>query len=401
MAISVLIADDIEETRASIRRLLSLDMEIQVVGEAGDGREAVDKAAELRPDVVLMDINMPVLDGISATEEISFRSLDVSVIMMSVQEENEYLKKAMLAGARDYIIKPFSNDELLSTIKRVYQLDKEMRGGLVTKALNTDPQIISFFGVKGGVGKTTLAVNTAIALRQSTRSQVVLVDLDLQFGDVAAAMNIKPRQSIADLIQEPPEVARDLLEHYLLVHKPTGVRVLCAPLKPEYGEMISQLDTERILNILKETYRYVLVDTSCYFSEPVLTALEMSNTILMVSALDVLTVKNTKLALHVLETLNMHGRTEIIQNRTDETMGMTSDDLEKALGFKVRCTIPANGRIAVPALNKGIPFILTHPNSNIGEAVFNLSNSLVQGVAKPVPKKKLRGIAGLIGLSSF
>jgi len=399
MAITILIADDIEQTRNSIKRLLSLDPDVRVIAEAADGKEAVKKTIELKPDIVLMDINMPGLDGIAATEQITLRAPETSVIIMSVQRENEYLRKAMFAGARDYIVKPFTNDELLDTIKRVYHIDKEKRSGLLRRASCTDPQVITFFGAKGGVGKTALAVNTAIALKQATRSNVVLVDLDLQFGDVAAAMNIKPQQSIAELVQEPPDAVVDLLEQYLVEHKPSGVKVLCAPFKPEQEEIVTQADTERILNILKEDYQYIIVDTSTHFSEAVLTALEMSNTILMVSALDVLTVKNTKLALHVLQTLDMHGKTDVVLNRTDETMGMKSQDLEDALGYKIRCTIPANGRIAVPAINKGIPFIITHPKTNIGEAIFRLSNSLIQGIEKP-SKKKHKRIANLFGLFS-
>lgn len=400
VSITVLIADDVEDTRAGISRLLGLDPEITVIGQAADGQEAVSRTAELKPDVVLMDINMPVMDGISATEEISFRSLDTSVIIMSVQEENEYLKKAMFAGARDYIVKPFSNDELVGTIKRVYKLDQEKRRGAAQKALNSDPQIVSFFGTKGGVGKTTLAINTAVALRQATRSHVVLVDLDLQFGDVAAAMNIRPRQSIADLVQESSEIDRELLENYLLVHKPTGVKVLCAPLKPEHAEIVSQSDVERILTVLRENYQYIIVDTACWFSDPVLTALEMSNRIFMVTALDVLTVKNTKMALHIMETLNMHGLTQVVLNSTDENMGMKREDLERALGCDVSFSMPNNDKIAVSALNKGIPFILTHPNSNIGEGVKRMARSLVQGEKREPARKKHRGLAAIMGITS-
>lgn len=397
MAITVLIADDIEQTRESISRLLSLDAEISVIGEAKDGQDAVAKAADLKPDIVLMDINMPVMDGIAATKEISFRGLNTSAIIMSVQEENQYLKRAMLAGARDYIVKPFPNDELVDTIKRVYSLDKEKRSDSVKKALSSEPQTITFFGTKGGVGKTTLAVNTAIALRQKTGAQVALVDLDLQFGDVAAAMNIKPRQSIADLVQESSEIDRELLENYLLVHKPTGVKVLCAPLSPEHGEIVSQTDVERILHLLRENYQYVVVDTASYFSEPVLTALELSDTIFMVSALDVLTVKSTKIALQIMETLNMAGRVKVILNSADDSMGMRSEDLEHALGYKVYSTILNNEKVAISSINKGIPFILTHPNSNIGEGIAKLANTLIHGVNVTV-KKRSRRLADLIGM---
>lgn len=397
MAITVLIADDVSETRDSVRRLLSLDKDIRVIGEAANGREAVGETAKLKPDVVLMDVNMPVMDGIQATEEISFRSRDTSVIIMSVQAENEYLKKAMLAGARDYIVKPFTNDELVDTIKRVYQMDKEKRAGIVSN-IDSEGKIISFFGTKGGVGKTTIAVNTAVALRQRTKAQVVLVDLDLQFGDVAASMNIAPRQSIADLVQEDSDLDMELLETYLLPHKPTGVRVLCAPLKPEHSEMITQTHVEEILRILKENFQYVIVDTAGYFSDPVLTALEMSSLIFMVTALDLLAVKNTKLALHIMESLNMLGRTEIILNRADESMGMKTEDLERALGQKVRYTLHSNGRTAVSAINKGIPLILTHPNSNLGEGILKMVNGLVRNEAPAHSRKKHSLLAGMTGL---
>lgn len=395
MPITVLIADDVMETRESVRRLLSLDREIKVIGEAANGRQAVGETTKLKPDIVLMDINMPVLDGISATEEIGFCSKGTSVIMMSVQAENEYLKKAMLAGARDYIIKPFSNDELVDTIKRVYQMDREKKDNLLAKADEKESRIISFFGTKGGVGKTTLAVNTAIAIRQRTKAPVVIVDLDLQFGDVAASMNIVPRRSISDLVQEQTDIDEELLEGYLLTHKPTGVRVLCAPLKPEHSEIVGQAHVEQILKSLKDHFQYVIIDTASYFSEPVLTALEMSNTIFMVTALDLLAVKNTKLALHIMETLNMRGRTEIVLNRADESMGMRSEDLEKALGQKVRCALYSNGRTAVSSINKGVPFILTHPNSNLGEGIYQLVNGLLR---REAPNRKKRSLlAGMTG----
>ena len=398
MAITVLIADDVTETRESVRRLLSLDNDIMVIGEAADGKQAVGETARLNPDIVLMDINMPVMDGISATEEIgcSFRSS--SVIMMSVQDENEYLKKAMLAGARDYIIKPFSNDELVDTIKRVYQMDRERKSAMKEKTSDGEATVISFFGTKGGVGKTTLAVNTAIALKQRTKASVVLVDLDLQFGDVAASMNIIPRQSIADLVREPGEMDIELIEGYLLPHKPSGVKVLCAPLKPEHAEIVSQAHTEQILNILKKHYSFVIIDTASHFSESVLTALEMSSKILMITALDLLTVKNTKMALHIMESLNMRDRAELVLNRADESMGMKSEDLERALGQKIRCALHSNGRTAVSAINKGVPLILTHPNSNLGEGIYELAGKLMKNEAPG--RKRHSMLAGMTGIFS-
>ena len=389
MSIKVLIADDVLETRENIRRLLSLDPDFNVVGEASNGKEAVSEAVRLAPDVVLMDINMPVMDGIAASEQINLRKSGASVIIMSVQGEQEYLRKAMLAGARDYIIKPFSNDELIDTIRRVYEMERKKSDGIVRKAFDDEPQVLSVFGTKGGVGKTTIAANLAVALKQATSAEVALVDLDLQFGDAAALLNIMPKQTIAELVQESGDIDTELVESYLLLHRPSGIRVLCAPVKPEHAELVTPSHIEQILKILRKNYQYVIVDTPSYFSDANLTALEISNKILMVVGLDLLTMKDTKLAVHIMESLNMRGKVDFVLNRSGETVGMKTEDLEHAMDCEIWAHIPANGKIAVGAINKGVPFTLTYPTANISEGIINLANLIVRGKAPGKKRQRL------------
>jgi len=174
--IKVLIVDDIKETRDNIARLLQFEEDIQVVGEGADGEQAIKKTQQLLPDVILMDINMPIMDGITATEKISLNHPNSAVIITSVQGEAEYLKKAMMAGAREYIVKPFSSDDLVDTIRRTYDLEKKRLGKLEgTKKFSQKddikPQVITVFGTKGGVGKTTLSVNMAAQLAKQTRKR--------------------------------------------------------------------------------------------------------------------------------------------------------------------------------------------------------------------------------------
>ena len=123
--IRLLIVDDIAETRINLRKLLELENDIEVVGEAANGEEALVQSHDLKPDIVLMDINMPVMDGIQATERMTVESPQVGIIILSVQGEHEYLRKAMAAGARDYLTKPPSNEELLRTVRRLYELEKK------------------------------------------------------------------------------------------------------------------------------------------------------------------------------------------------------------------------------------------------------------------------------------
>jgi len=381
--IRILICDDIKETRENIRRLLSLDEEMMVVGEAENGEVAIVKTKELRPDVILMDVNMPVMDGILATEEISVKYPDVCIIMLSVQGEQVYLKKAMLAGARDYIVKPFSNEELINGIKRVYQLERRKKmkqfseDGLVSQPAVDDqeefsPEVLTVFNTKGGVGKSTIATNLSVSLFQLTNKKIVLLDFDLQFGDVGAMLNIIPRQTITELVQDIDDINVQTIERYLHTHK-SGVKVLPAPLRPEFAELIKAEHIEKIVKILKESYDYIVIDTAPLFNDINLSILDVSDQILLVLALDLPTVKNTKLTLEVIESLNYKAKTKVILNRSSDEVGLRCDDVEKTLDMKVTSHIPSHGKIVVASLNKGVPFVISNPGTKISDSLFDLA----------------------------
>src|SRR5918992_18504 len=172
--IRIIIVDDIPETREHLTKLLGFESDIEVVGTAASGAEALDVAARLAPDVVLMDINMPGMDGIATTEQLSSRVPTAAIVMMSVQGEADYLRRSMLAGAREFLVKPFSSDELSASIRQVYQRERDKIGrmvapvaaagtGRIDPAAREPGRIVTVFSPKGGVGRTTLAVNMAVA----------------------------------------------------------------------------------------------------------------------------------------------------------------------------------------------------------------------------------------------
>jgi pilus assembly protein CpaE len=377
---SVLVVDDSAEARENIRKLLRFDDEVEVVGEAENGRVAVDRAKELHPDVILMDINMPVMDGITATERLSLEAPECGIVMISVQGEAEYLRKAMMAGAREYLTKPFAGDDLANAIKKVAELEGKRRQVRKSETAEqaAEGRLIAVFSAKGGVGKTTLAANLAVALATDFKARVALVDLDLQFGNVGVLMDIAPPRTIADLVREK-SLDRDLVESYLVDHS-TGVRILPAPLRPEQAETISAAHVDRIITLLRQLVDFIVVDTPQAFSETNLGVLDHADLILLVATLELPAVKNVKLSLDVMSNLNYPPeKIRLILNRYSDEIGIPREDLEKSLHFPVAARIPSDGRTVVASVNKGVPFYSTDPGSRVAQAVRELAGQIVGG----------------------
>lgn len=228
--IRVLIVDDIPETRENVRKLLYFEKDIEVVGAAANGSEGIEMAQGLRPDVVLMDINMPDIDGITATESITGSVPDVQIVMMSVQGETDYLRRSMLAGAREFLVKPFSADELIASIRRVYQLKPRVAPpqpeilrpqpaaqSPVDEITRHHGQVVCVYSPKGGTGCSTVATNLALALNNGD-SVAALVDGDLQFGDASVLLNLQPTRTINDLIPHMDALDIDLLSDVMVSH---------------------------------------------------------------------------------------------------------------------------------------------------------------------------------------
>lgn len=397
--VKVVIVDDTEETRNNVKTLLSFEKRIEIIGEAENGEEAVFIAKESKPDIMLMDINMPVMDGIKATEEISMNVPETAVIIMSVQGENEYLRKAMAAGARDFLNKPFSSDDLINTILKTYDIEsqRKQRSNVTRVKEEVKSKTISVFSTKGGVGKTTIASNIAVSLARSTKKRVALVDLDLQFGDVAIMLNASVKNTISDLIKEINVLSSEVMEDYLVTHF-SGVRVLPAPVKPEYAEYITASHVEKILNTLKESYHYVIVDTSASFHETVLAALDMSDKILLVSTLDLPTIKNVKSGLDVMETLHYpKEKINIILNKASEQFGIKYKDFENTLKHQIWSYIPEDSQTVITSANKGFPFVMTRAETKVAKAIMGIANEIAKENQSPLKEKEKDTIKKLFG----
>ena len=379
--IRVLIIDEVLIRQGYYSDTLSNDEDIQVVGEVSSLEQVLKKIKQLLPDIVLMDLNLAHAEGVALTENITLNYPGVGVVLISSHNQPEFLKKGMMAGARDYLTKPIDNEELITSIKRAFRIEKERSASFESVSLgrksgNTPPQIVTIMGTKGGVGKTTIAVNLAVELAQTTSKKVALLDFDLQFGDVAVFLNTIPKKSIAELVQERNKMDIELIESYLIPHI-SGVKILPSPTRPEYAELVTADNVMEILTILRDNYHYIIIDTPPFIPDTLLSALDVSTQIISVMSMEVPSVKNTKLCLELLDTLHHKGKVKMILNRVSEDFGITLKDVEETLDFIIAGTLPSDGKTVVKSINRGKPFVLSNPSAKVSKSIAEIGKMVI------------------------
>lgn len=134
--IRVLIADDHAMVREGMRRMFERETDIEVVGEAGDGEEAVRLAEDCKPDVAIMDISMPKLDGIEATKEIKKRCPSVTVLILSAYDDDQFVFAMLEAGAAGYLLKSVRSREVIDAVRAVYSGESVLHPAVAKKVLN-------------------------------------------------------------------------------------------------------------------------------------------------------------------------------------------------------------------------------------------------------------------------
>lgn len=425
--IQVLIVDDIQETRENIKKLLSFEDEFQVVDSVGTGREAIRASMESHPDIIIMDINMPDMDGIQATNEITKVVPTAAVIMMSVQTDADYMRKAMQAGARQFLGKPIDPDELYSTIRSVYKnyesirrqamamqdLPMEVRkasptmgeGGSDLRAGN----ILVVYSPQGGVGCTTIATNLAAGLMRKG-VKVLLIDADLQFGDIGVFLKLQSPSTLLDLVNKIDDLDTEFFDSIVATHE-SGLKVLLGPQRPEYAEEVENVSTAvaRIIEKVANSYDFIVVDTSHRIDEQLLSLTDIATKVLMVATPTLASVKNARFVIDLFDRLNYPpDKTMLVLNRVEDDRArnrvtIPTDVIEKHLKKAADAKIPLSEQTILAAVNKGVPVIASRERTkspvkdfvDFADHIFNLLVSNGEGDASDEDKKKKIGLSFL------
>ena len=294
----ILVIDD----DANVQRVLqyTLKQEGFEVVVATDGAEGLRLWEEAAPALILLDVSLPKLDGYAVAAKIreaEAKASHVPIIMLTVEKEVEQKVRGLRAGADDYLIKPFHRAELLARMKSLLARFTPSEGGLVGRP--PLGRLLAFYGAKGGVGATTIAINAAIALHKELSRKVVLVDEVLQFGDHRVFLDLGlDRKSVYDLVSAP-SIDADLVKSVVVKHE-SGIDLVLAPPSPEQGDVVSEPQMLSILTQLRQMYDYVIVDVEKRLGDLTLSTLDHADLIFVVMTADLSCLKNVRLMLEAL-----------------------------------------------------------------------------------------------------
>jgi pilus assembly protein CpaE len=369
----LVVDDDLNIQRVLVFTLKQEGFEVHV---ASDGQAGVEMAASISPDLILMDVAMPKLDGYAATQQIraAEQGRKVPIIMLTAEADVEQRVRGLRAGADDDIVKPFHPLELIARIKALLA---RAGGGQQRKTSEkaTLGRLACFYGAKGGVGTTTIAINTAIALATRLKRKTALIDANLQFGDMRVFMDLGlDSSSMVNAITEN-DLDAELLKKLVVSHH-TGIDLLLAPPNPEQADIVverQRIDPGALSNILalmRRAHDYTLVDMAKTIDDFNLQLFDEADFIFVVMTADLSCLKNVRLVLETMDSLGYEkSKIQLILNRSNAYTGINVDNAESALGRKIDFQVINEYRGAISALNSGEPFMSSRPDGPLGQSV--------------------------------
>ncbi len=371
--LSILLVDDKADERTALRRLLtSSDLSIGTIEESGAGAEAHSLAYDLKPDIIVVGFEEPIARPLKTIENLSNEKSSL-VIAISSLGDSDYLRKAMRAGAREYLVRPIKPKDVARAIQEV--LEEERRRKLLSESGRIRGDVFTVLGPKGGIGKTTIAANLAVSLAQQTKQRVVIVDLALQLGDVAMMLDIVPERTVADMASFTRAIEPEVLESFLCTH-PSGVKVLAAATDVDPRGLPSAPLVGQIVETLAKSYDYVIIDGDHLLTPVLWAALEITTLILMVTSTDTSSLKNTRVFLEVLRSQGYtDDKIKLSINYPYQQNGISPGELSKILNYPIFWKVPHDA-VCHQCGNLGQPFVMARPKAKISQNMFQLARTI-------------------------
>jgi pilus assembly protein CpaE len=365
-----------------LREALTSHPDLEVVGWSDHVAQAAGVLAGGHLDCVLHGTRS---ESFPATEIAAIREQTrTPIIVVASATGGSLLDEALNSDIADVLVLPQLVDNVVFAIRKAAHAKRQV----TTVARHQQGRVITVFSPKGGTGKTAIASNLAAALAKQGR-KTLLLDLDLQFGDAAIVMGVEPEKTIYDLVLAPGELDIEKLAGYTTKHQ-CGLDILPAPLRPEDAELVTESKITRLLEVARQCYDAIVVDTSPFFHGPMLATLDRTDELLVLCGLDVPTLKNVRLALQTLELLSFPSRRiRYVLNRANSKVGLTSREVEAALKVTVHSTIPSD-RVVPISVNRGTPAVLSEPGSEFAKALNELAKAVMTPAEKQgKPRKRL------------
>lgn len=386
----IMVIDQDPKARYEVRQLAK-QAQVTVVGEAAFGTEAISLAVEVKPDVIICGTSTPAERSVQTIEALLDVLPETPVVAYGWRDDAEMVRRAMMAGARDFFVMPAESERVLEAVRGVLEAEerKRLRVTGQTKAMGPKGLIVTVFGAKGGIGKSTIATNLGVALSAELAQSVVLIDGDNNFGDAAAMLDLKPDRSIVDLVRDLDAVERSTeraaVVSYLTQHE-SGLWVLPAPRECLQWRAVSPDHFRKVIALLARRFDVVLVDTAGALGDLSLAGLEESNMVLWVTSSDFSSISNSLIALETLQQLSYpDSRIRLMLNVTSGDDGVRPAKIEEVLNRQFFWLIPYDRQIRLGG-QIGKPVVATHRDAHGAQSIIQLAQALMGVGPQPVQK---------------
>ncbi|MDD3013178.1 MAG: response regulator, partial [Candidatus Gastranaerophilales bacterium] len=368
--VTVIIIDKDDSSRNTLKKIFERSG-CKVINDFNNLVAGYNAVIDLSPDIVFVDMSEDIDNSLDIIEKISVHHRSCIIFVASFESNTDLVIKSMRAGAREFLTKPIQPQDLdIALQKSKMLLNSEKKGDITSK-------IFTVFSNKGGIGKTTIATNLAVSLAKVTGQKVALVDLNLQLGDITTFLDVHPSFDISYVANNINRIDESFLLSTLDKYKDNNLYILADPPFLEQAEEITAEQISSVLNILKSVFSYIIIDTSSNFDSKTISCLDISDNILLVSMINLPSIRNTQRCLDLFTRLDYNSdKVMLIINRYLQSDEISVEDIEEALGHPVYWKIPNNYFAVMSAINRGLPIYKVDSNCNISQNFIELAQSI-------------------------